>query len=67
MKLYERVAQIAAKRGLSISKVEKMAGIGNGTIGKWRTNRNTKINTLEKVAKALDVSVEYLLGSTDEQ
>ncbi len=65
--MYERVLKIAAERGLSIYKIEQMAGIGNGTIGKWKNGKNTTINTLVKIAKALDVSVDYLLGITDEQ
>ena len=64
--MYERVQKIAAEKGLSIYKLEQMAGIGNGTIGKWKNGNNTTINTLEKIAKALDVSIEYLLGKDKE-
>ena len=60
--MYERVLKIAAEKGLSIYKLEQMAGIGNGTIGKWKNSNNTTSKTLGKIAKALDVSVEELLG-----
>ena len=65
--MYERVVKIAAEKGLSIYKIEQMAGIGNGTIGKWKNGNNTTINTLVKLAKALDVSVDYLLGIEEEK
>ena len=64
--MYERVLKIAAEKGLSIYKLEQMAGLGNGTIGKWRNGKEIRSNTLMKVSKALDVSVDYLLGITDE-
>lgn len=65
--MYERVLKIASEKGLSIYKLEQMAGLGNGTIGKWKTSKNTSINTLVKVAEALDVSIDYLLGISEEQ
>lgn len=64
--MYERVVELADKKGISICKLEQLAQIGNGTIGKWRNGKGAKIETIVKLAKALDVSVDYLLGITDE-
>ena len=65
--MYKRVAELAAKRGLSICKLEQMANVANGTIGKWRNGRGATVETIVKLAKALDVSVDYLLGISGEQ
>lgn len=65
--MYQRVAELAAERGLSICKLERIANVSNGTIGKWRTGKSIKSDTLVKIAKALDVSVDYLLGIEEEE
>lgn len=65
--MYERVAELAAKRGLSICKLEQLANIANGTIGKWKSGKGATVETIIKIAKTLEVSVDYILGITDEQ
>ena len=58
--IYENIKTIAKEKGISIAQIEKMAGLGNGTIGKWR-NSNPGIVNLFKIAKALDVPFESLV------
>lgn len=58
--IYDNIVTIAAEKGISIKKLEAQAGIGNGTIGKWR-NSDPQVETLMKVAKALSVSLEELV------
>lgn len=58
--IYENIKKIGDKKGMPIYAIEKKAGIGNGVIGKWRTLSPT-LDTLIKVADALDVPVEYLI------
>ena len=58
--IYDNIVTIAAKKGISIKKLEVQAGIGNGTIGKWR-NSDPQVENLMKVAKALSVSLEELV------
>ena len=53
---YEVVAQMAKERGISIKSLENAANLGNGTIGKWKTQK-PKLGNLEKVADVLGVSV----------
>lgn len=65
--MYERIAKLAEEQGLSICKLEQMASVANGTIGKWRNGRGATVETIVKIAKTLNVSVDYLLGITDEQ
>ena len=58
--LYETVVRLAGEKGISISKLEEMADLGNGAIGKWRVFKPT-LRSLEKVARVLEVPVSALL------
>lgn len=58
--ILENVTALCEKRGKTIAAVEREAGIGNGTIGKWKA-ATPNISTLEKVAKVLDVPLSKLL------
>ena len=57
---YSVVAEIAQEKGISIWRLEKMANLQNGTIGKWRKS-NPNISSLEAVAMALNIPVEVLI------
>lgn len=65
--LYEKVVECCTKKGWTICKFERDAGIGNGVIGKLTKGRGMNVSTIVKIAKTLNVSVDYLLGITDEQ
>ena len=57
--IVENIRKYAAEKKVSITELEKKAGLGNGTIGKW----NTSIPRLDKigaVAKCLGVTIEEL-------
>lgn len=58
--VYDNVKRIADSKGMSIRALEIKADLQNGTIGKWRNSSPILVN-LEKVAKALDVSIETLI------
>lgn len=62
MRIYETILQLCEEKGLSISALERKAGIGNGTIRKWRTGY-PRIDSLERVAKALEISLAVLASS----
>lgn len=59
--IYENICRYAAKRKLSIHQIEKKANIGNGTIRKWKDGAIPSLESLQKVAKVLGVSVTTLL------
>lgn len=52
--------ELAEKKHISLKQLEVKAGIGNGTIGKWR-EANPSVDTLKKVADALGVTVSTLV------
>ena len=59
--VYNNIKKLCIERGdLNISQLEKACGIGNGTIGKWRTS-NPSRDALEKVAAYLETTPEELL------
>lgn len=60
MSAYETVKEMCREKGMTIRELEIRAGVGNGTIGKWRSCL-PHVSTLEKVAGALDTPVAILL------
>ena len=63
-KLYLRVKDLAAKKQVSLAKVERDLGFSNGIISTWKNGKASqdKINLL---ADYFDVTTDYLLGRTD--
>lgn len=64
MNIYEKTKQLGDERGLSIYRIEKDCGFSNGSIMKW-ANSSPKAENVQKLADYFDVSVDYLLGRTD--
>lgn len=65
MKSLDIVKELAKKRGWSLQKVAIEAGIGINSIYRWST-KTPSTDSLQKVADVLGVSVDYLLGNTDD-
>lgn len=65
--LYERYAKIRDFRGLTDYKVTKLAGIkGTATISNWKNGKYVpKDDKMQRIAAALEVSLDYLNGKTD--
>lgn len=60
MNIYNNVKKIADRKGFSIRKLEREAGIGNGTIRRWG-DVSPSVENLIKVANVLGVYPERLL------
>ena len=65
MTVFERIKELANKRGYSLTRLNNEAGLGTNSIYHWRT-KSPSTASLKKVADVLGVSVDYLLGNTDE-
>jgi len=61
--VYDKVVKLCRERGIPVTKLEDMAGLGHGTIGKWK-NVDPQIGNVKKVANALEVPVSYLLDES---
>ena len=62
--------QLRVSRGLTLEEVGNIVGVGKSTVRKWETGyiSNMRSDKLDKLAVALNVSVDYLLGfSIDSQ
>ncbi len=64
MTITDRIRALARERGLSLTALEQTLGLGNGTVSRWSTSSPTA-EKLGRIAQYLDVSVDYLLGNTD--
>lgn len=64
MTTYERTKKMADDHGLSLQQVATKAGLGINSIYAWK-KKDPSISRLAKVATVLGVSVDYLLGKTD--
>ena len=55
--------KLRVKRGLSQEKLARLADVANNTIIKIEAgkNQNPTLDTLKKIAKALDVSIDDLI------
>ena len=62
--MYERVKELCKDRGLTIQTLERMAGLANGTIGKWKI-KSPKSESVKAVARVLSVTTDYLLTGED--
>ena len=59
MTTFERIKQLAKKRGYTLSALNDKAGLGTNSIYHWR-NKTPSTQSLNKVAKVLGVSADYL-------
>lgn len=60
----ERLDALLKEKKMSRRQLEREAGLGTGTISRWRTNSPSMAN-LQKVADVLGVSIGYLSGEED--
>lgn len=61
--LVSRIESLAKEKGLTLKALERMAGVGNGSIRRWQT-QSPRLDRLIPVAKCLDVSLDYLVSGT---
>lgn len=66
MTTFDRIKNISKKKGYSSLRVlSETAGLGPNAIYQWR-DKTPRTDNLQAVADVLGVSVDYLLGNTDE-
>lgn len=56
-----KIESLCKSKGITISKLEKECGIGNGTIARWDKSF-PRTDNLKKVADFLGVSIEHLIA-----
>ena len=58
--MYKSIKSLCDERGITIKELERTAGLGNGTIGKWQTSQ-PNLESLKKICEALGISLMELL------
>lgn len=61
--LLDNITKLCKKKGISIAKLERETGIGNGTIGRW-DSVSPSIDNVCKVADYFEVTVDQLLSGS---
>ena len=59
--MYNRILILCGKSGISIARLEREAGLGNGTIRRWKTG-NASVDNVRRVAEYFGVSMDCLLS-----
>lgn len=60
--ILENITRLCKERNVSIAKLERETGIGNGTIGRWGTS-SPSVENVRKVAEYFGVTVDALIAS----
>lgn len=61
--IYKKISTLCKENKISIARLEKELGIGNGTIGRWEKSSPT-VENLKKVADYFGVTVNDLISQT---
>lgn len=64
MTTFDRIKEIADRRGLSLQNVAEKANMGKNSIYKWK-RQTPQSDKLIEVAEVLGVTTDYLLGKND--
>lgn len=62
--LYTRIRELANDRNLSLAEIERRLKLSNGIISTWKNSKPSQ-DKIELIADFFNVSVDYLLGRTD--
>jgi hypothetical protein len=67
--LYQTIAQLCADKGINITELCRQSGASRGSLSDLKKGRKQSLSadTLSKIAAYFGVSVDYLLGNTEEK
>lgn len=64
--IYENVMALCRERNIRVARLEKEAGLGNGTVRGWEASKPS-VATLQKVADYFGVTLDYLAQDRTEE
>ena len=67
MNVVAQIQTLCNEKGISIWQLANELGISNGVIKKWEKSTSPKVTTLIKIAEYFDVSLDYLVGRSDQR
>lgn len=59
--IYKNIAALCKEKGISIAKLERETGIGNGTISRWGIS-SPSVENVRKVAEYFGTTVDALIS-----
>ena len=62
---YENLLQICKLKNVSVTNLIAELGLSSGNLSSWKKGNKPRSDTLVKIAERLDVSVNYLLGESE--
>lgn len=67
MTMGDRIHFLRTERRLTLQELGDKVGVGASTVRKWETGfiKNLRTDKIQRLAAALDTSVDYLMGWTD--
>ena len=65
MTVFDRIKLLAKERGKSLNRIEEELRLPKNVLYRMKTSDNPTKDRLETLANYFDVSVDYLLGRTD--
>lgn len=63
--VYNRIEELVKKHGITIARLERESGLGNGVISKWKVS-SPNLESLMKVAEYFDTNLDDLTTSRNE-
>lgn len=63
----DKIRYLRTKLGLTLQELGDKVGVGASTVRKWETGyiKSLRTDKMQKLAAALDTSVDYLMGWTE--
>lgn len=61
------IRKLCDEKSISVAELERTLGLANATIARWEKGAAPNSAALEKVADYFHISVDYLLGRTEER
>lgn len=67
MDIGDKIRQLREEKGMTLEDLGNKVGVGKSTVRKWETGmiENMRRDKIAKVAAALDVTPDYLIGWND--
>lgn len=62
---YENLLEICKVKNISVTNLIAELGLSSGNLSSWKKGNKPRSDTLVKIAERLDISVNYLLGESE--
>lgn len=63
--LYRRIQELLTLKGMTVSELERLAGVSNSTIVRWQKS-TPSADKLQKVAKILGTTIDFLITGEED-